>query len=195
MPHPTASPIAWHPTYPQRTPPALWGDGHWRMLQHVEERCVSNAGTLSPEWLRINPATHYQQAAQQRAALGSEGHYTPTIIKAAPYPATDGTYAHKALLGHDEYDCLDDLVHANYIDYTWPTLNSDGSYAGPWGVVQDGSVPLTPRGLRPGDVANHLIMHAVWTMRERGWVAAHQFRRHVAQRLDPQDFLAPVDPD
>lgn len=183
--------IAWTPAYPVRTPPQAWGDSHWRVLQYVEERCVSNGGTLSPEHLRINPEQHYQQYAQGAAARAKTEEFTPSVIKAADYPATDGNYAEKALIGHDEYDCLDDLGAAGYLRCTWPRMNRDGTYSGAFGVVTTGKQAITSRSLPPLDVANHLMLHARWQLTEIGWAAVFALRRYLADGGRHHNFIAP----
>ena len=161
------------------------------MLLYVEKRCVESRGILSPEWMRINPETHYQQfsAWTQARGVATPEQFVPSTIKAAPYPADNGHFAHRALIGHDEYDCLDDLAAAGYVRYRWPSRQADGTYIGPFGVVTDGTHPVTATRLNRYDVANYLMMHAVWSMTERGWATAHALRRWVAEGGDPHDFL------
>lgn len=182
---------AWTPAYPVRIRPDLWGESHWTVLLYVEKRCVENQGLLSPEWMRINPSTHYQQYAQGYAARRAQGaeEFTPSVIKAATYPGDDDRFARKGLVGHDEYDCLDDLIAAGYVRRSWPTRAADGTFTGPFGTVTDGKNPVTLGRLHISDAANYLSLHSIWTMTERGWVNAHALRRHLAAGADPHDFV------
>lgn len=184
-------PVSWTPAYPVRTSPEVWGDSHWRVLQYVEERCVNQSGTLSPEWMRINPETHYQQYLQGAAARAKTVEFTPSVIKAATYPAADGRFAEKALIGHDEYDCLDDLGTYGFLRCSWPRMLSDGRYKGAFGIVMNNQKPVSSANLRDPDVANHLMLHSRWQVTERGWAAVFMLRRHLADGGRHHEFIAP----
>lgn len=181
--------IQWQPSYPSRTPPSVWGRSHWMMLMHVEVRCVDHRGALSPEWLNINPDTHHPQYSEKRAVAGGAAGYSPTVIKAATHPAEDGAYALRALPGHDEYDCLDDLAAAGLVVGYWPTGQADGTWVGAYGVVYDGDAVFTAAGLSDSDAANILSLHARWEMTELGWQEAHRLRRFYAAQNDPQNYV------
>lgn len=103
------------------TPVSCFGKDHWSLLAYVESRCVDGnkgVGTLARPHLRANPATHPLLA-----------HATPTGWKDTYSTRLKGFFAFderadvdKAmnaglmLRGHDDWDCLDDLQDAGFVE-------------------------------------------------------------------------------
>jgi len=104
-----------------------FGKDHWSLLAYVATRCFDHQGVLKYEHLRANPKTHPQYAHRGSYALGGD----PCGF---PYPTRlQGT---KAVKGHDDWDCLDDLEKAGLIKIHGTGLNPVFALTVKgWGVV------------------------------------------------------------
>lgn len=106
-----------------------FGRDHWNLLAYVEVRNVDNCGVLEPRHMRCNPERH--------PGLNLNG---LTWMDAWSTRLKETTWA-----GHDDWDCVDDLIGAGLAAY------SDGSGTGIHPVVK-----LTPQGI---DMAHALRRH------------------------------------
>lgn len=95
-------------------PISKFGKDHWSLLAYVECRCVDNQGVLKLEHLRANPKTHPQYVHCDSHMLGGDP-------KGFPYPTR--LRNDKTAKGHDDWDCLDDLEHADLIKSHGTGLN------------------------------------------------------------------------
>lgn len=86
-----------------------WGKDHWSLLAYVGTRCSDHQGVLDTRHLRIkNPALR-------------QGWKPEFGTRLRDYWNTDKTTnPAMLLLNHDDYDCLDDLEDAGYIE-SWGT--------------------------------------------------------------------------
>lgn len=75
-----------------------FGPNHDQLLVLIEVECVEHRGLLEPHRLRANPA-------RRPSAAGAvwKDEYSTRLV--------DGT----VLSGHDDWDCLDDLVRAGLV--------------------------------------------------------------------------------
>lgn len=123
----------------QFTPPSRFGKDHWSLLAYVETCCVdgqNGIGTLDKRRMRCNEHTHPLL----------KGGYAPTGWKpsygtrlAGFFEFADRADTEKAvaaglqMLGHDDWDCLDDLQAAGYVDIL---------------TLANGAVRVLPLGIR-----------------------------------------------
>ena len=98
-----------------------FGKDHWSLLAYVETRCVDGkggVGSLVPAHLRGNPATHPLLA--NYLPTGWKQSYSTRLKGFFQYPGrgdparaiADGFMVD----GHDDWDCLDDLEAAGYLE-------------------------------------------------------------------------------
>lgn len=99
------------------TPIALWGKDHWSLLGYVECVCVDNAGYLAIDKMRANPDTHPLMSS---GPMRWKPEYSTRL--AGFFAFQDRTDIEKAaaaghaILGHDDWDCLDDLEAAGLLE-------------------------------------------------------------------------------
>ena len=91
-----------------------FGKDHWSTFMYVEVRCVDHNGALVREHMRVDPDRHPHLAHR-----GSSRPAPPTRLR-----------GDDARVGHDDYDCLDDLAAAGL-------LRSVGTGAAPRFVLTD----------------------------------------------------------
>jgi hypothetical protein len=79
-------------------PPNLWGKDHFSTLLYIETCCVDHSGVLKRECMRCDPKRHplFRHS-------GSSNDTPPTRLAAG--------LQHN----HDDWDCLDDLIDAGYV--------------------------------------------------------------------------------
>lgn len=86
------------------TPIQKWGKDHWSLLAYVECRCVDNKGELDRRHMRCNEKNH--PLLSHGLLSPQKGDYAyPTRLKNA-----------EIIAGHDDWDVLDDLEKAGFID-------------------------------------------------------------------------------
>lgn len=78
-----------------------FGKDHWSTLAYIETCCVDRKGIVSLERMRCDPDRH-----PGLAHAHSGGKKYPTILKGGV-----------ELLDHDDWDCVDDLIAAGYLEW------------------------------------------------------------------------------
>ena len=107
---------------PTPVPVALFGKDHWSLLAYVETVCVDGkgaVGSIVKSRLRGNEHTHPLLAVNARAAPWRANYSTRLagFFDFADRSDTDkAVQAGLQLLGHDDWDCLDDLAAAGYLE-------------------------------------------------------------------------------
>lgn len=97
-----------------------FGKDHWSMLAYVETLCVDatgGLGVIDGRRVRCNPDRHPNQLAspgawQDRYSTRLAGFFD-FDDRNNPQKATE---AGLMILGHDDWDCLEDLEAAGYVD-------------------------------------------------------------------------------
>ena len=79
--------------------PSIWGRDHLTTLLYLETRCVDHMGTIDRRHMRCDPKRHPLFAHE-----GSIGGVSPTRLAC-------GEQYH-----HDDWDCLDDIIAAGYME-------------------------------------------------------------------------------
>lgn len=84
-----------------------WGKDHWSLLAYVESVCVDANGWLVGDRMRCNPRRHREFLGKRSLAFG---------------PSWDAKYSTRLKghtenkprqeIGHDDWDCLNDLIVA-----------------------------------------------------------------------------------
>lgn len=98
----------------KRVPPERWGKDHMSTLVYIESRNVDGDG---------QPIMDQMRTAKGRPRRGKSGrHGTSVPMGEAPTLLADGAKLH----GHDDWDCVDDMVAVGLIDWqgtgTYPVL-------------------------------------------------------------------------
>jgi hypothetical protein len=105
------------------TPVEKFGKDHWSLLAYVEDLCVNGReglGEIDPRKLRCNPATHQTMYC----AHSSPVHWKPSYGTrlAGFFDFEDRGDPEKAIAAglqlrdHDDWDCLEDLEAAGYVE-------------------------------------------------------------------------------
>lgn len=107
---------------PAPVPVALFGKDHWSLLAYIETVCVDgkgSVGALTKSRLRCNEHTHPLLAVNADVTAW-KAEYSTRL--AGFFEFSDRADAAKAVeaglqvLGHDDWDCLDDLAAAGYLE-------------------------------------------------------------------------------
>lgn len=96
-----------------------FGKDHWSLLHYIQSCCVNGTngiGRLSPSRMRCNPETH----AFLSNGLPWKDEYSTRLFgffnlenkKDIQNAVTSGVL----LLGHDDWDCIQDFIDAGYIE-------------------------------------------------------------------------------
>lgn len=121
--------------------PEHWGKDHYATLAYIETRCVDRDGSLMGDQMRTNPRRHREFVGETAMRVGVNwGGYTTRLVDSAP----DELQESVDQLGHDDWDCVDDLIRTRLVRIV--TLHR-GEVGRPFG---DGRVrvELTERGQR-----------------------------------------------
>lgn len=88
-----------------------WGKDHWSTFAYVETLAVENKGIAVPDNVRMrtNEKTHPHLVGHLLGNMG--GSKYPTRLK------------NKEILGHDDWDCLDDAVEEGLLEDVGTGLN------------------------------------------------------------------------
>jgi len=124
-------------------PVEKFGKDHWSLLAYVECRCVDHRNTLEHDHLRTNPDRNPDLGYRRNAFGGKhwKDEYS-TRLKTFPWKSEDEKeQAKHRVSGHDDWDCLDDLERAGFVQVL--------SYV-------NGSVEITEAGLA---MAAHIRAH------------------------------------
>jgi len=105
------------------TPVTQYGKDHWSMLAYAEAVCVDGqkgVGTLLRDRMRCNPARHPLLAGAY-ASVGSWKPQYGTRLRAffefnLRNDPVQAVAAGVQLDGHDDWDCLEDLEAAGYVE-------------------------------------------------------------------------------
>lgn len=126
------------------TPVDLFGKDHWSLMGYVIDACANGRagiGALQRPKMRCNGHKRPLMAS----AVGWRSQYSTRLrgffefaLRADPVAAASAGYQ---LLDHDDWDCLEDLEAAGFLEIL---------------SMVNGAVQLTPRGV---DVAAFLIRH------------------------------------
>lgn len=102
----------------QTTPVSQFGKDHWSLLAYVETRCVdgkTGVGQLAHTHMRGNPQTH-----PLLANTPWKPHFGTRLKDFFSFEhrsdALKAIAAGLMLDGHDDWDCLDDLAAAGYVE-------------------------------------------------------------------------------
>jgi len=117
---PNSSPSQSAPAF-TATPVSQFGKDHWSLLAYVESCCVDGSegvGRLFPSRMRGNPATHPLLAHLPASAWKLT--YSTRLQGFFDYEhRSDAAKAIEAgwmLANHDDWDCLNDLEAAGYVE-------------------------------------------------------------------------------
>lgn len=107
-----------------------FGKDHWSLLAYVETRCVDYKGELDREHLRCNEKIRPMLKGYRTAGPGMG--WKPEYGTRLKGYFEDRTNKALKLEDHDDWDCLDDLEDAGYIEILslvngWVTLTKLGS--------------------------------------------------------------------
>lgn len=169
-----------------------WGRDHWSTFAYVETRWVDHHGMLDHDQMRCDSDLHpFFAAARPRSTLlGTRCRKYPTRLKSAQ-PDTEGRWDVVELANHDDYNCLDDAIHAGLVEVHLPTadiehdlfLNAHGrTVTGPEGDA------LHPSFLTGMD-EQRLMTHASYTLTPTGQAIAAQLRGHRATGGNTHQFV------
>ena len=121
-----------------------FGKDHWSLLSYLETFCSHQAGFIINERMRCNPDSHPLRLSADRHSLWSNSQSTRLQ---GFFQFKDRLDTEKAvawgfqILGHDDWDCLEDLEAVELIDVICPKA---------------GEVILTRLGLK---MASQLRLH------------------------------------
>lgn len=88
----------------ERIPPEMWGKDHFSTLIYIESRIVDQDGQPVAEHMRTKPGGIRRGKVRGNASTMPPKDY-PTVLQAGV-----------KLYGHDDWDCVDDLEAAGYVD-------------------------------------------------------------------------------
>lgn len=209
-PHTTANPAAlaaamgydppsasWPGSDRQAVPTALFGKDHWSTFAAVEHWAVDRQGLLDHDRMRCSATLHPTMlAAKPIAALGrimpsSIGAEHPTIIKDGQPPDEHGRYGDARVAAHDDYSCLDDLLHAGLLTVAMPPCREDGLF------TDIGGRPIQVHGetisaaFLTGMAEWELAAYARWNLTGYGRKVHAALRTFKADGGRFQDFVPP----
>jgi len=192
-------------------PMARWGKDHWTTFTYVED----HRGMLDHDQMRCDRRRHpvFYAAKRRTTAFGSDvdGARYPTRLKTAA-PGADGRWGVVELVGHDDYDCLNDAIGAGLVQVAMPRLRPPHGDVFPdaWDrpvripdgdiLVGDARPPRSPRGtfVNPSFVTGltemWLMTAASFSLTEQGQVIAGELRAHLAATRNSHQFI-PSCPD
>ncbi len=97
-------------------PLSNWGRDHYSLLGYIECRCTDDKGIPDLRHMRSNPARHPSLSPRGTGIGGWKPEYSTRLAghtKETP----------KTQLGHDDWDCADDLAAAGLIEIKGTGLN------------------------------------------------------------------------
>ena len=108
-----------------------WGKDHWSTFAYLVTRAVDGKGMIDNRRMRCSARLHRHFAHTGTAALGMEGSKSPTFL------------AGGALMeGHDDWSCLEDMVHAGLIKAEYREKYPDRTFGN-----MEARIELTELGL------------------------------------------------
>lgn len=204
-----ASTPEWDLGSAEPVPVARWGKDHWTTFAYVETRWVDHRGMLGHDQMRCDRHRHpvFYAAKRRTTAFGSDvdGARYPTRLKTLS-PGADGRWGVAALPGHDDYDCLDDVIRAGLVQVTMPRLRSPHGdvFLDTWDrpvripdgdiLIGDARPPRAPRGtlIGPAPVTGltemWLMTAASFSLTELGHAVGGQLRAHLAATRPAHQF-------
>lgn len=98
---------------------ADWGKDHWSVLGYVESLCVDSinkgVGEIDKRRMRCNPKRHPLHAVNANFGVGGwKPEYGSRL--SGFWITDDKTDPKRQIKSHDDYDCLNDLEAAGFID-------------------------------------------------------------------------------
>jgi hypothetical protein len=202
-------PVAWDlGGSAERVPMARWGKDHWTTLAYVETCWVDHKGMIEHDRMRCDRTRHpvFYSAKRRVTAFGTDadGARFPTRLK-TEQPGADGTWGTVELAGHDDYDCLADLISEGLVEVAMPVPDAGCglSFLDAWGNVvrmPDGT-PATGRDGRAfrgeridpqfvtGFSEMWLMTAASYSLTESGRAVAYELRACVARTRRAHQFI------
>lgn len=107
----------------QKIAPSKFGKDHWSMLAYIETCCVDGrdgVGTLDKRRVRCNEHNHPLNKGIYNSDAAWKPSYSTRLSGFFDFPERGDTDKAVAagfqLQGHDDWDCLDDLDAAGYVE-------------------------------------------------------------------------------
>jgi hypothetical protein len=187
-----APPPAWDLGRTEPVPLVRWGKDHWSTFAYVETRWVDHRGMLSHDQMRCDQARHPAfYAAKRHVYANADGSRYPTRLKTET-TGDDGLWGSVNLPGHDDYDCLDDLIAAGLIEVVMPRLREPHGdiFLDAWDrPVQVPGGGLIDPSFITGLTEMQLMTAASFRLTERGQVIAGELRAHLAATRNSHQFM------
>ena len=184
------------PTWELRTadpvPMARWGKDHWTTFAYVETCWVDHRGMIDHDKMRCHRKRHpvFYAAKRRCHAFGTDadGSKYATRLK-TEQPDADGRWSVAELLGHDDYNCLDDAIREGLIEVTMPRPAPGDCFldAHDRGVRVPGGELIRPPVT--GFTEMWLMSAASFALTDRGQVIAGQLRAHIAATRRSHQFV------
>ena len=106
-----------------KTPVVRFGKDHWSLLAYVEHCCVNSRdgiGAIDYRRVRCNPARHPTQCGVYSQDIPWKVSFSTRLAGFGAFPEHADTQAAIAaglqVQDHDDWDCLEDLEAAGYIE-------------------------------------------------------------------------------
>jgi hypothetical protein len=200
----TTTPVTWELPSAVHVPMSRWGKDHWTVLAFLETRAVDYRGMLDHDRMRCDRGRHpvFYLAKKRVIAMGTDadGARYPTRLK-TPCPREDGAWGTVELPGHDDYDCLADMIREGLLEAVMPQPRQPGldvfldAYKRP--VRLPGSDPLSRVSdgdlIRPWFVTGMsemwLMTAASYTLTDRGLAITAELRAYLAAARNYHQFM------
>jgi hypothetical protein len=174
-------------------PLARWGKDHWSALLYVEDAWVNHQGSLDADHMRTDRARHqalFLSGYRARVGFNAPGGGAFATRLKPERRREDGTWGVQELAGHDDWDCLDDMIRAGVVEVRMPVPDREaGHYVDARGRTvpdQDGRTLFV--GPVSGMVEDWLMTRACFHLTPLGRDLAAQARAHKAQGLNLHQF-------
>ena len=171
-----------------------WGKDHWTTFAYAETRWVDHHGMLSHDQMRCDRQRHpiFYAAKRRVITMGTnaDGAKYPTRLKTET-PGEGGRWGTVELPGHDDYDCLDDVIREGLIEVVMPRLREPhgdiflDAYGRP---VRVPGGEIISAELVTGLTEMWLMTAASFNLTERGQVIARELRAHLAVTRNSHQF-------
>ncbi len=168
--------LQWRTTSCPPVDPARFGHDHWSTFAYVETRTVDHRGTIDHDQMRCNSSRHPVMRSAKTGFLAASG-------DGSRYPTQ--LAGDEELPGHDDYDCLDDLIAAGLLEVHMPPVVAYNdvevfldAYRNPIRDPDEGF--LITAEFVTGLTELWLCTQATFALTERGAEVASRLRRHLA---------------
>jgi hypothetical protein len=177
----------------EAVPIGRWGKDHWQVFLYVDDCWVNSSGFLDADKMRTDVTRHpVLFGSGRRAKLGAQpqggGRY-PTRLK-SEQPREDGTWGAVELAGHDDWDCLDDIILAGLVEVRMPVPDRERDrYLDARGrAVTDQEGEVMPVGPLSGLMEDWLMTRAAFHLTDAGQRVAGRLRAHRGQGRNLHQF-------